>query len=139
MKNRQIEEMGKLGLTHLQTASQVALGNRATMLCKSPQNTILVNSWQGSFPPVLKELAFRMSSTPHYGPVLRLAGAGSQRTLHMNFVVVIRREAKAYVENRLSTFANILYVYRRYLRLSLLGLDMKVNCFIDRCIDRSGK
>ena len=51
----------------------------------------------------------------------------------MNFVVVIRREAKAYVENRLSTFANILYVYRRYLRLSLLGHEMKVNCLIYRC------
>jgi hypothetical protein len=35
-------------------------------------------------------------------------------TLHVDFVVVIRREAKAYVENRLSTFANILHVYSRY-------------------------
>jgi hypothetical protein len=44
----------KLVLPHLQAVSQVALGHRATMLCKCPKNTILVISWQGSFPVVLK-------------------------------------------------------------------------------------
>jgi hypothetical protein len=39
----------KLGQSCLQAASQVALGHRATMLCKRPKNTILVISWQGLF------------------------------------------------------------------------------------------
>jgi hypothetical protein len=56
MKLKLLQDYIKLGLSRLQTASQVALGHRATMLCKCPQNTILVISWQESFPPVLKAM-----------------------------------------------------------------------------------